>query len=223
MSLQLFQGKLIAHTVVCFQDSWPVSQPNILLIYMVTFHLIGIYTHDECHLDLRKITSFASARFIHAEVCGIDTEKKLIRFTDCSRPPVSYDVLSINIGITPKLELFNSGYFDTSEVNVTPVKPIDRFSCRWDNIVSRVLSTAKKFPQETPPFHIIMVGAGAGGIELCLAIYARMHKEMNKLDIDPSFLRFTVLNRGNHIMSNHNKLVCVCIVIDLISFSFIEM
>jgi selenide,water dikinase len=179
----------------------------MLLFVELQFLSQGLYSHEECHLDLRKITSFASARFIHAEVCGIDVVKKLIKFTDPDRPPMSYDVLSINIGITPKLgtSAWNQGEESTSTMNITPVKPIDGFSRRWDQIIARVVSTVKGDEQKNISFQLAMVGAGAGGVELCLAIYARLRKEVHQLGVDPSFLRFTIVNRGPHIMANHNK------------------
>jgi selenide, water dikinase len=159
-------------------------------------------------LDLRKITSFASARFIHAEVCGIDTTKKLIKFTDPARPPLTYDVVSINIGITPQLGSSAWSKADdtaTAGMHVTPVKPIDGFSRRWDEIIARVVFTAQAAQSTPPPFEVVMVGAGAGGVELCLAIFARLQKEVKEVGVDPAFLRFTIVNRGPHIMHNHNR------------------
>ncbi len=164
--------------------------------------IIGIYSHEECHLDLRRISSWASARFIHAEVCGIDTVKKLIKFTDSSRPSMSYDVLSINIGITPKLGY--AGHHSIIGMNITPVKPIDGFARRWDQIVSRVRDTALADSARNI-FHVVVVGGGAGGVELSMAIHTRLHDELKKIEIDSSFLRFTIVNRGPAIMSNHNK------------------
>ena len=123
-------------------------------------------------MDLRKITSFASARFIHAEVCGIDTDKKLLKFTDSARPPMTYDILSINIGITPQLSFsaWSSPSSDTSRstsiyprnMNITPVKPIDGFARRWDEIIARVVDAASGQAATSPsPFDIVMVKLSA--------------------------------------------------------------
>lgn len=68
---------------------------------MLPGYVAGFYTKEECHIDLVRLCAFANARLIHEEASGIDTKKKLIYFkTD--RPPIRYNILAIDIGITPK-------------------------------------------------------------------------------------------------------------------------
>lgn len=56
---------------------------------------------QECHIDLQKIARFANATLVHTEATGIDSKKRLIHCKD-GRPPIRYDVLSIDIGSTPR-------------------------------------------------------------------------------------------------------------------------
>lgn len=56
---------------------------------------------QECHIDLRKMARFAGVVLVHTEAVGLDTGRRLIRCKD-GRPPIPYDVLSIDIGSTPK-------------------------------------------------------------------------------------------------------------------------
>lgn len=56
---------------------------------------------QECHIDLRKMARFAGVVLVHTEAVGLDTDKRLIHCKD-GRPPIPYDVLSIDIGSTPK-------------------------------------------------------------------------------------------------------------------------
>ena len=67
---------------------------------MLPGYVAGSYTWRECHIDLAKLASFANAQLVHAEACGIDTYRKQILLK--GRPPISYDVVSIDIGSAPK-------------------------------------------------------------------------------------------------------------------------
>ena len=173
---------------------------------MLPGHVAGHYTYEECHVDLRPLSKFANARFIHAEANGIDTinKKVLIKTGDgVPRPPISYDLLSIDIGISPTKI---SSAEDTQQKNsklpisaITPVKPINTFSERWNQIVERVTKTSAAAK-------IVVVGGGAGGIELTLAMQYRLLQlcKGRKKSLLP---QFTVLTRGNDILSSHNRKV----------------
>lgn len=110
----------------------------------------GVYAWDDIHIDLARLAAFARARFIAAEATGLDVEQRQVTFED--RPPLRYDVLAINTGGVPG-EGFASSF-------VTPVKPIGRFLPVWRELVEDIDGAQ----------HLTIVGAGAGGIELALAI-----------------------------------------------------
>ena len=115
--------------------------------------MIGYYNREECHIDLLKLCSFAQVVMINTEVVGLDVEKQEVYCSD-GRPPITYDILSINVGITPKPLpsplLFRSEevlpFQDTASsklARITPVKPIDGFCVRWDNILKRLKYIAR--------------------------------------------------------------------------------
>ena len=115
--------------------------------------IAGVYAWDDIHIDLARLASFAGARFIAAEATGIDLDGHQVMFD--GRPPLRYDVLAINTGGVPG-ENYASSF-------VTPVKPIGRFLPVWRSLVE----------DGNEPRHVTVVGAGAGGAELALAIHHR--------------------------------------------------
>ena len=123
---------------------------------MLPGFIAGHYDFDEAHIDLGPLCRFADARLYHDSAIGIDTENRKILCAN--RPAVPYDLLSINIGSTPRL----SNLGDT-ENQIVPVKPISNFVSRWEALKQRVLEADK-------PLRIATVGAGAGGVEITLAI-----------------------------------------------------
>ena len=120
--------------------------------------IAGHYAASEMHFDLRRLAAFAGARFIRAEVTGLAAGRRELQLAD--RPPLSFDLLSLNVGITPSLADLAQG-----REAVTPVKPIDQFHSRWLALEVRVLAGAGAF-------HLGIAGGGAAGVELaCAADY----------------------------------------------------
>ena len=140
---------------------------------MLPGHVAGFYTRDECHIDLGRMAVFARARLIHAEATGVDRETKQVLLK--GRPPINYDVLSINVGSAPKV-LSMDVYSAEARANlpVVPVKPIDGFGARWDSLLERVQEWDRTM-------QLVVVGGGAGGIELALSMLFRIQTELEKL------------------------------------------
>jgi selenide, water dikinase len=173
-------------TVVCRDTHTPYSG-------MLPGYVAGHYTYDEVHIDLRRLAEFAGARFFRSEVVGLDRHAHEVLCRD--RPAVRYDRLSINIGSTPKLT--DAGGNGTRAV---AVKPIRQFNERWLALLARV--------QTRPgPMHIALVGGGAGGVELLLAMQHRLRHELNLLGQDPNALTFSLFTRGASILPTHNRSV----------------
>src|SRR6476660_123754 len=58
-----------------------------------------LYTEEEAHIYLRRLSVVTGARLIHAEAIGIDREQQRVLLA--GRAPIDYDMLSIDVGITP--------------------------------------------------------------------------------------------------------------------------
>ena len=90
---------------------------------MLPGYIAGHYEYDECHIDLGPLARFANARIYHAEVERLDLTNKQVHVD--SRPPVSYDLLSINTGSRPSvIDVPGADEF------ALVAKPIDEFLLR---------------------------------------------------------------------------------------------
>eukprot|EP00903_Cladosiphon_okamuranus_P015210 g14058.t1 len=184
---------------------------------MLPGHIAGHYSKEACHIDLRKMARFAGVVLVHTEAVGLDTDKRLVHCKD-GRPPIPYDVLSIDIGSTPK---FVEALNPMDLKFVTRVKPIDSFSARWDSIVERVLAAAPQnhstpsLPSNGSPSNasssraakVVVVGGGAGGVELALAMQYRLKHLFRESGRDPDTVVVEIVNRGKVVLSSHNRRV----------------
>ena len=173
-------------TVICRDTDTPYSG-------MLPGYIAGHYNFDDVHIDLRRLAQFAGARFIRAQVTGLDRAGRKVLLA--GRPPLAYDLASINIGSTPQL----AGVPGAAE-NVVPVKPIFEFNQRWLALLERVRGHAGVN-------RIAVVGGGAGGVELLLAMQYRLGNELRALGRNPDELEFHLFTSGGTILPTHNAWV----------------
>ncbi|MCL6414028.1 selenide, water dikinase SelD [Aestuariirhabdus sp. Z084] len=157
---------------------------------MLPGYVAGLYDYDDCHIDLGPLARFAGARLYHASVEQLDLGNQQILASH--RPPIHYDLLSINTGSRP-------GSIDVPGVDefALAAKPIDRFLIKWQQLVSRVLNSSG-------PFRILVVGGGAGGVELALSTQHRLQQALVKAGGDPGRLHYSLVTQSEGIMFMHN-------------------
>jgi selenide,water dikinase len=127
---------------------------------MLPGHIAGFYTHDECHIDLRGLAQFAQAQLYIDKVIGLDLKNNKVFCAN--RPPVAFDVLSIDIGSTPAtLSVEGAEY-------AIPAKPVAQLLEHWYQLLEDVAENPKEL------IRIGVVGGGAGGVELALSIQANL-------------------------------------------------
>ena len=151
--------------------------------------IAGHYSFDQAHIDLVPLTRFAHARFFHDEVTGIDPVARTVSLMN--RPPVSYDLLSVNTGSTPSVH-----EVDGAGDHVVPVKPINRFLGHWENLRERL-------SEYGAGARIGVVGGGTGGVELCLAV----HHALTTQPKPPEALTLELLTADEEILQEHPKSV----------------
>ena len=157
---------------------------------MLPGYVAGLYGYDECHIDLGPLARFASARLYHAEVEGLDLESRQLIAGD--RPPISFDLLSINIGSRPRT-LDVPGAME----HAMPVKPIDIWLEQWQRLQERVVASRG-------PFRVVVVGGGAGGVELALSTQHRLMTLLRENGDDPGRIHYALLTEGDTILRTHN-------------------
>ncbi len=163
---------------------------------MLPGYIAGHYEYDEAHIDLRPLAQFAKARIYHAEVNSIDLENKQILCA--GRPPIKYDLVSINIGSKPgTLQVPGADQFTIA------VKPIDNFLTQWDALIEKVLSYA----QQGKTFQLAIVGGGAGGVEMALSSQYRLQYLLKTENINPNILEIALYCESEDILATHNAQV----------------
>jgi len=140
--------------------------------------IAGHYRRDQIMIDLIRLGRFAGARVILDRAVGLDPAARMIHLRD--RPPLRYDVASIDIGI-------GSGLWDIpgyAEYG-TAAKPLGDYADRWEAFVARNL----------PAPRVVLVGGGVGGVELALATAHRL----TRTGATPAV---TLLERGPRVLPN---------------------
>jgi hypothetical protein len=69
---------------------------------MLPGQVAGLYGFDDTHIDTGPLCRFAGARLIQDEAVGLDLASR--RVLCRHRPPVPFDLLSLDIGSTPNTE-----------------------------------------------------------------------------------------------------------------------
>ena len=124
---------------------------------MLPGQVAGHCTRAEMMIDLVRLARFAGARLILDRATGIDRQARLVHLA--GRPPVAYDLASVDIGITSDLpDLPGFGAHGVS------ARPLGRYAERWQDFVA----SAPAQPR------LVVVGGGVGGIELALASAHRL-------------------------------------------------
>jgi len=154
--------------------------------------IAGHYARDDAHIDLQPLSRFAGAMAVFDEVVGLDVATRQVHFKE--RPPISYDLLSIDIGSTPNLKV------PGAQQHAVPVKPIDRLLERWSALIARLRA-------DNSLNRIGVVGGGAGGVELILAVQHAVRTQLAHDGRRLADLEYHLFTEGEHVLPTHNASV----------------
>ncbi|MCT8331473.1 selenide, water dikinase SelD [Albidovulum sediminis] len=127
---------------------------------MLPGHIAGRYPREALQIDLVRLARFAGARLILGRATGIDRTARRVEVA--GRPPVAYDVLSVDIGISSEMPSL-PGFAE----HAVPAKPLDAFADRWAGFVASAPSGAA----------VAVIGGGVAGVELALAAAQRLGRD----------------------------------------------
>jgi pyridine nucleotide-disulfide oxidoreductase family protein len=148
---------------------------------MLPGHISGFYQQAELLIDLRHLCRLANVQFIHAKACGMNLKQKQV-LLDGGAAPLAAHVVSINVGGLPYM-----GGVAGAKSWAIPAKPVPRLLKGWVNALAAAENSASRL-------QIILVGGGAGGVELALAMRSRLrHAE------------FTIIHSGPRLLPGHNS------------------
>lgn len=171
----------------------------------------GHYTHSDIHIDLQRLCRYGGFTLTHDSAVGVTYNKTGAGGGTVSLEngePVPYDVLSIDVGSSPGGLPTNGDEDEQNDTDVSaiPVKPISTFSSRYDDLKSRLCESAKSYTKSNP-FILLVVGGGAGGIELALSCQFALKEVIKGAGGDADAIKVVLATRGNTLLESHNKKV----------------
>lgn len=123
--------------------------------------MAGHYTQARCRIDLRPLAQAAGFALVLNPVTQLDAAQRCVYLADGRR--VDYDLLSLDIGSETA-----SAPLSALGDKLLPIKPLDTFFATWPAVLAR--AKAHK------GFRLVVVGAGAGGVEVALAARYAFHQ-----------------------------------------------
>ena len=113
--------------------------------------IAGLYQRSELAIDLRQLCDRAGVAFVKAEITGLNSQQKVLELQD--RPALHFDWLSLDVGAVSR----------PSAIGI-PIKPLETALVFLEN----------ESPNDPRPLRVI--GAGAAGLEVILALRRRWPK-----------------------------------------------
>ena len=153
--------------------------------------IAGLYAREDAHIDLERLAAATGARLIHGEAVGIDRACKQVVLA--AHPPIAYDLLSIDVGITPALAAIAG-----ADEHGIAVKPIGSFLAKFDALRARVLALQGSR-------RIVVIGGGAGGVELVLSVRTRLVADAREAGRDGTDLSFALVTEGEILPTHHRR------------------
>ena len=166
---------------------------------MLPGYIAGHYSLAETHIDLNRLCQWANVRWIKGRVSHIDPDSRQVV---ADGRLVTYDKLSIDIGSTPDLSVPGAAQYAVG------VKPVSHFNHAWEKLLIQASVGDGRANQDSNQVGGSqlnssiagvrdwgVIGAGAGGVELILAMAHRLGAQ--------SSIRFHLIFSGQKILKGY--------------------
>jgi selenide,water dikinase len=148
-------GSGIAVTVVS-------PRPRLVFTGMIPGAIAGHYRLEDCAIDVEALAQRANARFVNGAIFRVDAANHRVHCADGET--IDYDILSLDVGSRVAVGLATG-----VDEHATLVRPMEVLMKGWADALSRA--------REGKVRSVTMVGGGAAGVELALAMEYRLRRE----------------------------------------------
>lgn len=122
--------------------------------------IAGHYGFHDCHIDLKRLCEWAGVDFKTTTAEHLDVDAQRVHCSDGAN--LGFDLVSLDIGSVPDVEGTPG-----AAAHATGVKPPAILLSAVERLLVRASTTDR-------PLSIAVVGGGAGGVELVLALHHRL-------------------------------------------------
>ena len=165
--------------------------PRQLYSGMVPGLVAGHYAIDQCVIPLAPLAARAGVQLLLGSACGIDAAARSVTLADGQRLP--FGVLSIDTG-----PVMDRDAIAGAREHALFVRPIEDFSQAWEGFLARARAADEpagraRVARVAEPMRVVVVGGGAAGVELALAMQHRLQQRA----------RITLLTGGPPVLQGH--------------------
>ena len=136
-------------------------RPRLVYTGMIPGAIAGHYRLEDCAIDLEALARRANARFVLGAVFRVDGANHVVQCADGEA--IEYDILSLDVG--SRVAAGAAGL-----EHATPVRPMETLMKGWGDVLSHA--------REGKIRSVTLVGGGAAGVELALAMEYRLRREL---------------------------------------------
>ena len=168
---------------------WPgvevvLISPHSRQIYsgMLPGWMAGHYHLDQCAAALKPLADAGGVRFIQEHIVSMNADRRTVRCAISGE--LSYDLISIDTGA-----MVDVSTLAATGANLLPIRPLEVFIVGWERQLADFLKKGEA--------RLVVVGAGAAGVELALAARYRLVNLLGEARVTVSLLEGSGLLAGH--------------------------